>query len=83
MDDASEKSADVIDAANDLAFKRNEAMVQAARQRNKPEQKQNEDGSWPITECEDCGDGLTDLRLQMARVRCVPCQTIREKRASR
>lgn len=70
---------DQIDAANHIAEKYNSSLVAAARLKSAPEQVQNPDGTWPVTECNDCGEDLEPHRLAHARIRCVPCQTYKEK----
>ena len=71
---------DVLDQAADLASRLSEAAVDHARHRAKPEQVQNPDGSWPQTECEDCGEDIEEARLLMGKIRCIACQRTREHR---
>lgn len=71
---------DVIDAANAIVDLHNRHSLAAARARAAPEQRQNADGTYPITECIDCDAGIPDARLAMGRVRCFSCQTIKEQR---
>lgn len=83
IDDA-ERPSDVIDQASQTADRINETHVAEARARAKPDQVQNRDGSWPQTECEDCGDDIPLERLlACGSIRCVYCQTAREKRGQR
>ncbi len=75
---------DIIDQANDLAEKMNESNVLAARKAAKPDQVQNPDGSWPQADCEDCGDEIPLQRLlACGSIRCVYCQTAKEKGRNR
>jgi len=71
---------DPIDKAAALTDMYTEHCVAAARQGAKPEQVQNEDGSWPVTECIDCGVDLPQARIELGRVRCVECQHRLEQR---
>ena len=43
-----------------------------------PKQVRNEDGTWPTTECEDCGEPIGDTRLAMGYVTCIDCARINE-----
>lgn len=36
--------------------------------------------SWDGETCFDCGEDLPEERVEMGRVRCVPCQTVAEKK---
>ena len=72
--------ADDLDRAADLTRKLEDAAVAAIRHQVKPQQVQNPDGSWPITDCEDCGEDLAPERLASGRIRCVYCQTLLERR---
>lgn len=74
---------DPIDQGCETAEKMNEANVAQARLRAKPDQVQNPDGSWPQTECEDCGDDIPLKRLlACGSIRCVYCQAALEKKRS-
>lgn len=70
---------DNIDQANELAQKMNDAAVAQARARSKPEQVQNPDGSWPVTECVDCAAEIERGRVELGKTRCFTCQEVREK----
>lgn len=69
-----EREPDVLDQASRLTQTLNDAYVGQARLLNAPQQKQNADGSWPITECVDCDDPIPAGRLALARIRCIHCQ---------
>jgi len=43
------------------------------------EQTRNPDGSWPTTECVDCDEPIKPARLAMGKIRCVDCQSRRER----
>lgn len=74
---------DPLDAAShvqDLHNRRSEAAVRA---KAAPEQVPNPDGSWPMTKCIDCDEELNAVRLMMGRIRCIACQTHKEKMEAR
>lgn len=72
--------ADDIDKASELAQLMNDAAVADAMAKNKPEQIQNPDGSWPQSECEDCGEPIGAARQALAKIRCITCQEVLEKK---
>jgi RNA polymerase-binding transcription factor DksA len=74
--------ADDLDKASEIAQMFNDNGLKTVQQRIKPEQVQDENGDWPITECLDCGVDIPEERLNWGRVLCVECQTIKERRAS-
>jgi RNA polymerase-binding transcription factor DksA len=67
--------ADEIDRANELAAKMAESAVADLRNKAKPEQIQNEDGTWPHTDCLDCGGEIAPGRLALGKIRCIYCQS--------
>jgi hypothetical protein len=71
---------DDVDKANELALLANEHAVYTARQRAKPEQVPNPDGSWPVTDCTDCGEVIETGRVHLGKIRCFTCQTLKEGR---
>lgn len=72
--------ADEIDRAAYITEKANDEAVEATRRLAAPEQVRNEDGSWPRTECTDCGEDIEAVRLELGRIRCFSCQDALEKR---
>ena len=85
-DNTSERFSDPLDQAAPLADLHNTRGVGPIRSKAAPEQTQNKDGTYPITECTDCGDTLSPARLKTGRIRCVPCVEFEEeanKRAGR
>lgn len=74
------KNADPLDQASELTSLYNEQGVAAVQRKLAPEQVQNPDGSWPHTECVDCGDDIPKERLERGRKLCVSCQDIKERR---
>ena len=87
MDESSEieapNFADVVDSANYLAELHNSSSLAPARAKAAPEQVQLPDGTWPVTECIDCGENIEPGRLALCRVRCFFCQTSKEDRERR
>lgn len=90
------RCADLMDQASQTELRMRENDVALARAKSAPEQVQlqrlNEDGKpcsdengkplmyWPITECVDCESDIPAGRLALAKVRCIVCQGVREKR---
>lgn len=70
---------DDIDKANELAQRMNDHAVAQAMAKSKPEQVQNPDGSWPVTECDDCGIDIEPGRVALGKIRCITCQEALEK----
>ena len=75
----SEHLADVLDigARNTQAL--TDSTVALSSALAAPEQVQNADGSWPITECVDCDPDLGE-RAALGRVRCIRCQELLERK---
>lgn len=71
---------DDIDKANELAQRMNDHSVALARAQAAPEQVQNPDGSWPVTECDECGADIELGRVRLGKIRCITCQEMLEKR---
>lgn len=74
-----ERMSDQIDQAQQINEAHQAASVEAARQKNRPEQIQNPDGTWPHTHCVECEDEIPAGRLALGKVRCVHCQEFLEK----
>lgn len=75
-----EACADVLDTAANLTLASTATQVAHHSYLAAPEQVQNEDGTWPVTECVDCGDEIEVGRLELSKVRCLRCQEILEKK---
>jgi len=79
-----ERMADPVDVASDGELRNTEEHIRRQRMLAAPEQEQQTDTYggkyWPVTECLDCGDDIEPARLQMGKVRCVGCQTAKERR---
>lgn len=73
------KYTEQVDQANQIAEEFTAAHIHRIQQRNKPEQVQNPDGTWPINECIDCGDPIPEGRLALGKVRCIDCQELKER----
>lgn len=74
-----EKYVEQVDQANQIADEFTTAHIHRIQQKNKPEQVQNPDGTWPHTECIDCDDEIPQGRLALGKVRCIDCQELKEK----
>ena len=72
------KYSDPIDQAAQLSEMYTDIAVNAQRQKCAPQQVQDADGNWPVTECEDCGLDIEPGRIEMGRIRCLACQTLLE-----
>lgn len=81
MTEPREKHTDILDVASELTTRMNDSYVAEARKKSAPEQVKRPDGTWPTTECEDCGVTIPPARLDLGKVRCVDCQGHREKMA--
>jgi RNA polymerase-binding transcription factor DksA len=81
--DHEEHLSDPLDVAARAELTATLAAREDHRRRCKPEQVQNEDGTWPTEDCVDCGEPIGEARLALGRVRCIDCQTKLEKRQSR
>lgn len=75
-----ERSPDLLDRASALTQQLNDASVNHARAMARPEQARNQDGSWPHTECVDCGLDIEAGRLSLGKIRCFSCQSDLERR---
>lgn len=73
------READNLDRAADLTEELAQAAVADVRRRALPEQSRNADGSWPVTDCDDCGNEIPKRRLALGKIRCIYCQSARER----
>lgn len=64
---------DNLDRAADLTRARTEKAIAEVRRLAAPEQVQNADGTWPVTECIKC-DADLGKRADLGKIRCVRCQ---------
>ena len=71
---------DVLDQASNVTMASTANQIAHLSQLAAPEQVQNEDGTWPTTECVDCDCEIEEGRLNLGKVRCLRCQEILEKK---
>lgn len=84
---------DDIDRATGNTMRNNEESVRIARAASAPErvpdgeggwiyQIPNEDGVYPILDCVGtaCGEPIPEGRMKLGRIRCIHCQSLKEKR---
>jgi RNA polymerase-binding transcription factor DksA len=76
------KCSDPIDQASQTTELHNRVALEAHRLKAAPQQVPLPDGSWPTTDCADCGGPIESVRLAAGRIRCVGCQTALEKEES-
>ena len=75
-----EACADILDQASNVTLASTANQIAHLSFLAAPEQIQNEDGTWPVTECVDCGEEIEEGRLELAKIRCKRCQEILEKK---
>ena len=75
-----EACADILDQASNVTLASTANQIAHLSYLAAPEQVRNEDGTWPVTECVDCGDDIEEGRLELAKIRCKRCQEILEKK---
>lgn len=73
-----ERHADPLDEATALSASLTDQAIAAARRTTAPETHPDFDGE----SCIDCGDTIPAARLALGRIRCVRCQTLKERRAA-
>ena len=71
---------DEIDRANFIADMANQEAVNHYRLLAAPEQTRDTSGNWETEECVDCGEDIGAARLNLGKIRCISCQTIKEKK---
>ena len=75
-----EACADILDQASNVTLASTANQIAHLSFLAAPEQVQNEDGTWPETECLDCGCDIEEGRLNLGKVRCLRCQETLEKK---
>lgn len=86
-----ERSADVLDEAAALEAKTIESSQAAVRKLTAPQSYRDESGvlitqgktasgGYRIVECVECGDDLVPERMELGRIYCVVCWSIKEKK---
>ena len=74
-----EACADILDQASNVTLASTANQIAHLSYLAAPEQVQNEDGSWPVTECTECGNEIPDARLNLGFIRCVACAEVAER----
>lgn len=77
-----EACADILDQASNVTLASTANQIAHYSYLAAPEQIQNEDGTWPVTECTSCGNDIEVGRVALGRVRCLRCQEILERKTS-
>lgn len=72
--------ADDLDRASEFTQAQTDGALEAVRYAARPEQVMCQDGTWPQTDCEECGEEIPLARLKLGKIRCIDCQTVRERR---
>ena len=75
-----EACADILDQASNVTLASTANQIAHLSYLAAPEQEQNEDGTWPVTECTSCGNDIEEGRLNLGKVRCLWCQETLEKK---
>ena len=75
-----EACADILDQASNVTLASTANQIAHLSYLAAPEQIQNEDGTWPVTECTSCGNDIEVGRLELAKIRCKRCQEILENK---
>lgn len=81
---------DDFDRASEIAMRDNAEAVKKARAAAEPErvsdgaggwiyQRPNAAGEYPVEDCVDCEDPIPAARKALGRIRCVHCQSFKEK----
>ena len=71
---------DILDQASNVTLASTANQIAHLSYLAAPEQVQNEDGTWPVTECTSCGNDIEEGRLNLGKVRCLRCQETLEKK---
>jgi len=74
-----ERYTDPLDAASALTDETNAAHIARVRDAARPEQVRNQDGTWPQTDCEECGEEIERGRLEQGYIRCIACARYAEQ----
>ena len=81
-DDENERLTDVLDKASAAELHNTSGLIKDIQGRCRPQQLPLDDGSYAVTECEECGEEIGEQRLRVAikNLWCVVCATTHEKR---
>lgn len=77
-----ERDADELALASKLQEDMNSQGVAASRRALEPQTPKDKEGNHvKVTECvePDCGETLPPIRIEMGRIRCTPCQVLKDK----
>lgn len=77
-----EKVSDESDRATQIEMGFTEDAIHEAQRKAKPQQLPRGDGTYEVTDCDDCGEPIGEKRLRVAvfnRI-CIVCATKREHR---
>ena len=74
-----EACADILDQASNVTLASTANQIAYLSYLATPEQVQNPDGSWPVTECVECSDDLPKGRMELGFIRCVACAEIADR----
>jgi hypothetical protein len=91
LEDAPLNEPDEVSRANELAMRDTAEHISRVRAAVQPErvpdghggfiyQRADADGNYPFPDCVDCEDPIPSVRLGMGRIRCVGCQTRKERK---
>ena len=69
---------DPIDIGSHNAEVERQRLEAEHRLRAAPKQVRNPDGSWPITECTECGEPIGAGRLKLGLITCIECARLIE-----
>lgn len=77
-----ERHSDPFDVASDVESRARDGAISAATAKAKPQQVARADGTFPVTDCIECGDEIGAERLKVASRNwyCVHCATVLERR---
>lgn len=80
-----EKITDTSDIATEIETVARDQALQEARRRAAPQQSPRADGTYAVTDCEECGNEIGEARLRVAAMNkfCVDCASAMEKRQKR
>lgn len=80
-----ENLTDESDRATRTEMEFTQDSIDATRNRARPQQSACADGTFAVTDCEDCGEQIGEARLKVAAMNllCVHCADFKEKVARR
>lgn len=77
-----EKLTDVLDRASEVEMRTTSLAIDNTRRNAKPQQQPLADGTYEVTDCEECGNeiGIERLRVAIKNKYCIHCATKMERR---